>query len=113
MVKVLIVDDNDKLRAIFKLILKEYKIFEAKNGIEAIEVFKEKQPDLILMDILMPEMDGIAATKEILKIDPKTTIIAITAYSSRASEIIEAGAKEVLIKPVRNVIILQKVKEYC
>ena len=69
MVKVLIVDDNEKLRDIFKLILKEYHILEANNGIEAIEVFKEKQPDLILMDILMPEMDGIAATKEIIKIE--------------------------------------------
>ncbi len=113
MLKVLIVDDNEKLRSIFKLILKEYQIFEAKNGIEAIKVFKEKQPNIILMDILMPEMDGITATKEILIIDPKTVIIAITAYSSRASEILKAGAKEVLTKPIRNKELLNKIKDYC
>ena len=112
MAKILIVDDNDKLRSIFKTILKDFEVFEAQNGLEAIEIYKKEKPDIILMDILMPEMDGIVATRKILDIDPKTSIIAITAYSSRSTDIIEAGAKEVLNKPIRNIELVNKVKEY-
>ena len=112
MVKILIVDDNEKLRSIFKTILNEFEVFEAKNGLEAIEIYNKEKPDIILMDILMPEMDGIIATKKILTINPKTTILAISAYSSRSAEIIEAGAREVLNKPIRNVELINKVKKY-
>ncbi len=112
MKNILIVDDNKDLRALFKLILNNFSILEAENGIEAIEHFKDNKPDLILMDILMPEMDGIIATRKILEIDPSAIIVAITAYSIRADEIIQAGAKEVLKKPVRKEELLRKIKEY-
>jgi len=109
---VLVVDDNDDLRMLIKLILSEFEIIEARNGLEAIELFRNHNPNLILMDILMPEMDGIEATREILSINPSTLIVAITAYSSRAHEILDAGAKEVLKKPVRNKELLSKVRYY-
>jgi len=112
MTNILIVDDNKDLRALFKLILNNFSILEAENGIEAIEHFKDNKPDLILMDILMPEMNGIIATQKILEIDPNAIIVAITAYSTRADEIIKAGAKEVLKKPVRKEELLRKIKEY-
>ena len=109
---ILIVDDNKDLRALFKLILNNFNILEAENGIEAIEHFKENKPDIILMDILMPEMDGIIATQKILEIDPNAIIVAITAYSARANEILKAGAKEVLKKPIRKKELIQKIQEY-
>ncbi len=112
MVTILIVDDNEKLRSIFRFILEEYETIEARNGIEAIELYRKYSPDIVLMDILMPEMDGIEATKEILKINPKAKIAAITAYSSKTNEILDAGAKEVLKKPIRKNILIEKMKEY-
>lgn len=112
MTKILIVDDNDDLRALFRLILNSFEIFEAKNGIEAIENYNISKPDLVLMDILMPEMDGIVATRKILEENPDAIIVAVTAYSSRAHEILNAGAKEVLKKPVRKQELILKIKEY-
>jgi CheY-like chemotaxis protein len=112
MTKILIVDDNDDLRALFRLILANFEIYEAKNGLEAIEHYDANKPDLVLMDILMPEMDGIVATKKILEKNPDAIVVAITAYSSRANEIITAGAKEVLKKPVRKQELILKIKEY-
>ena len=64
------------------------------------------------MDILMPFKDGIETTREILLSNPNALIIAITAYSSKAKEILEVGAKEALIKPVRRDIMISKIKEY-
>ena len=113
MTRVLIVEDNTNLRMIFKMILSDdFETFEAKNGLEAIEQYNQHSPDLVLMDILMPEMDGIEATKEIMKINSEAKIVAITAYSSRSDEIIQAGAIEVLKKPIRKNVLIQKVKEF-
>ncbi len=112
MVTILVVDDNKKLREIFRLILKEFETIEASNGLEAIELYRKYSPDIVLMDILMPEMDGIKATKEILKIDSNAKITAITAYSSKSKEILDAGALEVLQKPVRKNILIEKIKRY-
>lgn len=110
--KILLVDDNKELRTVFRMILRDYDIDEADNGRIALDYIKEHSCDLILMDILMPEMNGITATKEILKIQPNITIFAITAYFSRANEILEAGAKEVLKKPIRKNELLQKIETY-
>jgi len=112
MAQIVIADDNKELRALFCLMLSEFDLLEAENGIEAIEICENNKVDLILMDILMPEMDGIVATREILNSYPEVTILGITAYSNRADEMIKAGAKEVLIKPIRKNILIQKVKEF-
>lgn len=110
--KILIVDDNKDLRNIFKIMLKEYDVEEAENGLKAVNLLSGNEYDLVLMDILMPEMDGIVATKEILKLNPKTIILAITAYFSRADEILQAGAKEVLKKPIRKNDLIAKINQY-
>lgn len=112
MYKILIVDDNEKIRLVFRTLLKEFDIYEASNGKECIDVYKYHKPDLVLMDILMPEMDGINTTKELLKIDPDAKIVAISAYSEHAEEILKAGAREVLSKPLGRVILLEKVIEH-
>ena len=112
MTKILIVDDNDDLRYLLRIMLAEYITLEARNGSEAVGMFKVQKPDLVLMDILMPVMDGIDATKEIIKIDPYAKIIAITAYASKAETIIQAGAKEVIQKPMRKKTLLKKTRKY-
>jgi len=92
--------------------LAEYITMEARNGSEAVKMFKVEKPNLVLMDILMPIMDGIEATKEIIRIDPHAKILAKTAYASKAETIIKAGAKEVIQKPMRKKTLLKKTKIY-
>jgi len=100
MVKVMVVDDEIAMREILKIMLKDFKIIEASNGREAIELYKKEKPDLVLMDVMMPIMNGIEATAEIKKIDPNAKIIAITAYaSSKGEKVLEAGASYILKKP--------------
>jgi CheY-like chemotaxis protein len=76
--KILIVDDDLAVLEVLSLMLKDdYEVITATNGKEAIDKYRKFKPDLVLMDVVMPEMDGIRATKEILKIDPNAKIIAI------------------------------------
>ena len=77
MKSILIVDDNDKLRSLFKLMLEDYEVVEAENGKKALEIIQNRKFDLILMDILMPEMNGIEATRKILEIKPFLKIITL------------------------------------
>ncbi|WP_456370155.1 response regulator [Geoglobus sp.] len=73
----------------------------------------ELKPDIVLMDILMPEMDGITATKAIKEIDRNAKILAITAYaSSKGKEMLEVGALDVIEKPIRKIQLIAKIEEY-
>lgn len=100
--KILIVDDEPAMREVIGLILREYTVFEAANGMEAVERVGEHKPDLVLMDIMMPEMDGVESTKQIMSKYPGTKIVGVTAYAThKGKEIIEAGALEILEKPFR------------
>jgi len=99
-IKVMIVDDEVAMREILKLMLKDFIVIEATNGKEALELFKMEKPDIVLMDIMMPIMNGVDATKEIKKIDPKAKVVAITAYaSSKGEKMAAAGADYILRKP--------------
>ena len=109
---ILVVDDNEDFRLILKLILGEFNVIEAENGEIAVDLYLKNRPDLVLMDILMPVMDGITATEKIMKKDPNAKVIAITAYSSRASEILNVGAKEVLSKPFKKNSLISTINKY-
>jgi two-component system chemotaxis response regulator CheY len=104
--RVLVVDDAAFMRMMIKNILIEggYEIVgEAENGKEAIDAFKELRPDLVTMDITMPEMDGIDAVKGILEIDKDAKIIMCSAMGQQAMVIdaIQAGARDFVVKPFK------------
>ncbi|MGB9682395.1 MAG: response regulator [bacterium] len=114
--RVLIVDDAAFMRMMLKNILSQngYEIAgEASNGLEAVTMYKELKPDLVTMDITMPEMDGIAAVKEIRKIDPEAKIVMCSAMGQQAMviESIQAGAKDFIVKPFQPDRVLEAVKK--
>ncbi|MCE5168066.1 response regulator [Paenibacillus profundus] len=102
--RILIVDDAAFMRMMIRDILTKNGfdvVGEASDGAQAIEKYKEHKPDLITMDITMPEMDGITALKEIRKIDPSAKVIMCSAMGQQAMVIdaIQAGAKDFIVKP--------------
>jgi two-component system, chemotaxis family, chemotaxis protein CheY len=103
MAKILIVDDAEFLRVrISKMLVGDgYEVAEAENGLKAIEKFQEIHPDLVLMDITMPEMDGLTALKQIRGIDPKAKVIMLTALGQESVvlEAIKSGARDFVVKP--------------
>ncbi len=102
--RILIVDDAAFMRMMIKDILTKngYEVVgEAADGIQAVEKYNELRPDLVTMDITMPEMDGIAALKEIKGTDPTAVVIMCSAMGQQAMVIdaIQAGAKDFIVKP--------------
>lgn len=102
--KIMIVDDAAFMRMMIKDILTKngYEVVaEAADGAQAVEKYKEHQPDLVTMDITMPEMDGIAALKEIKEINSNAKVIMCSAMGQQAMVIdaIQAGAKDFIVKP--------------
>ena len=114
--KILLVDDEvDILEFISYNLEKEgYKVYTAQNGAEAIKVAEKTLPDLIILDVMMPEMDGIAACEEIRRIPSlQHTIIAfLTARGEDYSQIagFEAGADDYITKPIRPKVLVSRVK---
>ncbi|NLL69641.1 MAG: response regulator [Epulopiscium sp.] len=101
---ILIVDDAAFMRMMIKDILTKngYQVVgEAENGAKAVEKYTELKPDLVIMDITMPEMDGIEAVKNIKKINSSANIIMCSAMGQQAMviESIQAGAKDFIVKP--------------
>lgn len=102
--KILITDDAAFMRMMLKDILKRggYEVVgEASNGNEAISLYKDLKPDLVTLDITMPEKDGISALKEIMKIDNNAKCIMCSAMGQQAMviESIQSGAKDFIVKP--------------
>lgn len=105
--RVLIVDDALFMRMKLKDILERNGfevVAEAQNGMEAVEKFKSERPDIVTMDITMPEMSGIEAVKAIKKIDPDAKIIMCSAMGQQAMvmEAIQAGAQDFIVKPFQS-----------
>ncbi|MGE5580946.1 MAG: response regulator [Bacillota bacterium] len=114
--KVLVVDDAAFMRMMIKDILRKggYEVIgEAEDGSKAVDKFKELRPDLVTMDITMPDMDGISAVKEIRKIDPNAMIIMCSAMGQQAMVIdaIQAGAKDFVVKPFQPERVLEAVRK--
>ncbi len=103
MVRILIVDDSAFMRNILKKILSgRYEIVgEASNGKEAVEMYFKLKPDVVLMDIVMPIMDGIEATRQIVSKDPNARVIMVTSLgqNEKVKEAIKAGARGYIVKP--------------
>jgi signal transduction histidine kinase/CheY-like chemotaxis protein len=103
MFTILIAEDNESNFLLFKSILgKEYQLIHAWDGREAVEYYKKYQPNLILMDINMPNMNGYEATREIRKLSATVPIIAVTAYaySSEKEQILNSGFNSYIAKPL-------------
>ncbi|SDZ03002.1 two-component system, chemotaxis family, response regulator CheY [Proteiniborus ethanoligenes] len=113
---ILIVDDAAFMRMMIKDILTKngFNVAgEAENGAKAIEKYKELSPELVIMDITMPEVDGIQAVKEIKKIDSSAKIVMCSAMGQQAMviEAIQAGAKDFIVKPFQADRVIEAVKK--
>jgi len=114
--RILIVDDAAFMRMMLTNIFVEegYEIAgEAENGEEALRLYKELKPNLVTMDIVMPEVGGIESIKEILKIDPEAKILVVSALGQQAlvKEAIEAGASDFVIKPFKPEKVIEAVEK--
>ncbi len=112
MARILLVDDSVIIRRNLKVILARLGheiVGEASDGLEAFKAYKECKPDLVTMDISMPNSSGIEATHKIIEYDPKASIVMISALRQKKDimEALDAGAKYFIIKPFTD----DKVKE--
>ena len=116
MKKILIVDDREEIRDLICMVIrKTYDILQAGNGREAIEMTRKHKPDLILMDIIMPEMNGLEVTRK-LKGDPETSqckIIMLTAMGQKTDYEtgIEFGADAYITKPFSPSVLMKTIRE--
>ena len=115
-IKILLVDDERDILEIvsYNLTSEGYQVFTAKNGIEGVAKAKKKQPHLIILDVMMPEMDGIEAC-EIIRKSPgleNTIITFLTARGEDYSQVagFEAGADDYITKPIKPKVLVSKVK---
>ena len=103
MAKILIVDDAEFLRVRLTKMLSTdgFEVFQAENGVKAVELYKEIHPDLVLMDVTMPEMDGLTALKTIVGFDAKAKVIMLTALGQESVvlEAVKSGARDFIVKP--------------
>jgi len=103
MPKVLVVDDAQFMRMRCSRLLLEggFEVVEAENGAEAVRVYEAQRPDVVLMDITMPEMDGLSALREIRRQDPDARIAMLTALGQQGIvlEAIKSGARDFIVKP--------------
>ncbi|ASB50628.1 response regulator [Alkalitalea saponilacus] len=113
---ILVVEDVDTNKIFFDAALRrtKAKILWAKDGQEAIDMFKDNHIDLVLMDLQLPVMDGYTATREIKKINPDVPIIAQTAHvmSGEREKCLEAGCNDYLAKPIRLQILIDTLSKY-
>lgn len=112
MKKILVVDDETNIRNLIKNILgNEYQISTATNGIEALEVLKNEEFDLIILDINMPQMDGVEFMKQLRKQNISTPVIVASAFSDpeKLIKVFKLGASDFVIKPFSSDQILETV----
>jgi two-component system chemotaxis response regulator CheY len=111
--RLLVVDDAKEMLKAFRDIfeIQGCEVFEAENGEEALTKYAEVKPEIVLMDILMPKLDGISATKKIVQDDPNAKIIVISAVgkSGLEKECLLAGAKDFIVKPFKIKELINKI----
>jgi len=116
MAKILVVDDAAFMRMMLKNILSangHEVIGEAENGIQSMEKYEQLKPELITMDVVMPQMDGIEATKEIMRNHPEAKVVMCTAVGQQAKvlEAMKAGARGYIVKPFQAPKVLDELKK--
>lgn len=112
---ILIVEDTElNIDLITQLLEDDYKLLIARDGEQGVDMAKENHPDLILMDISLPVMDGYEATRRIRETLQSTPIIGLSAHamSGHAQKAKEAGCNDYLTKPVDEDLLITKLKEY-
>ena len=116
-IRVMLVDDHNVVRSGLATFLKAYEdlelVGEARNGFEAVNLCREKNPDVILMDLMMPEMDGIEATREILEDCPDIKIIAMTSFDEEelVHGVLASGAISYLLKNVSSDALAKAIRD--
>src|SRR5690606_20260303 len=113
MALVLVVDDAQFMRMRLNKLLSDagHKVVEAGNGVEALEQYEKHKPDLVMMDITMPEMDGLTALRELKKRHPDAKVIMCSALGQQSAvlEAIKSGASDFIVKPFEPERVLQAV----
>ena len=115
MAKILVVDDAAFMRMRCTKLLTEngYEVAEATNGAEALDKYQTYRPDVVLLDITMPKMDGIVTLTELMKIDPAAKVAMVTAMGQRSMVMsaLKAGARDFVVKPFDSVRVLETVQK--
>jgi two-component system chemotaxis response regulator CheY len=115
MADVLIADDSEFMRNLLREILEEDHtiVDEVENGVEAVEAFKSEQPDLVMMDIVMPIRDGIEATDEIKSSVPEANVIMCTSVDQegKMKEAVKAGADGYITKPFQKPSVMEAIQD--
>jgi DNA-binding response OmpR family regulator len=110
--RILIVDDDPLLIELFSILLKAhgYEVLRAGNGVEALEKIEKENPDLILLDLMMPDMDGIEVCRRV-RAQHQVPILIISAldHPGTIAEALDAGADDYLVKPVPGGVLLARV----
>ena len=113
--KILVAEDEDSNYELVKIVLqKRYRLIRAHNGIEAVTLNEEEHPDLILMDIRMPGMNGLDATRIIKEVSGDTPVVALSAYAFEENirEAKQAGCNEFMAKPFKVENLIDMVRRY-
>ncbi len=116
--KILVADDTDSDRMILETIVRKegHQVFSAKNGLEAVAIFQQERPDIVLLDALMPELDGFGAARQIKQLagDELVPIIFLTSLQDTESLVhcLDAGGDDFLSKPYNRVILKAKIKSF-
>ncbi|UCC21169.1 MAG: response regulator [Promethearchaeota archaeon] len=116
--KVLIVDDAAFIRSRIKKVVEKIEyadvVGEASNGDDAIKLYKELKPDLVTMDLIMPESDGVKAIEEIMNYDKKANIIVISAMGQELTitDALDKGAKEYIKKPFKEEDVYRTIERF-
>ncbi len=117
MAKILVADDAMFMRNRTSRLLTAngYQVVEASNGEEAVRRYFEEKPDVVLMDITMPVLDGIEALKQLIAKDPGAKVVMVTALGQKSMvlEAIRAGARDFIVKPFEPERLLEAVKKQC
>ena len=112
--KLLVVDDSNVIRrAITRMVGADFEIFTANDGLQALAAFDQHKPEAVTMDLTMPHLDGLACIRQMLKREPATRILVISALADQttAIEAVELGAQGFLLKPITETKLKEEIKE--